>query len=535
MRALLAITLLTGCTGQLDDAQPLRPGQGTREVEVLPFEPVSPLARRLTREEYLNTVEDALGVTVPAAEAAGLPDDLPVGGFVNTGQGQATLPDHVRAFSELATFITGEMDFGAFVDAHASCRDAGCEAGFVDAAGAQIFRRPVTASERDDFVALFTAIRAEGASFEEAARAVVEGMLQSPQFLYLYLDENADERVVRGHAMASRLSYFLWLSAPDEELLRAARDGELDAPDGVAAQAARMLEDPRARRSTARFIYDWARLATLPNGDGLKPELIEATVAFYQRHIWESDAPLLSLLTSQEAALTPALAERWALGSLGDGVQFYDTSELEGRVGLLTQPGIVAGMTNADGGEIVARGLFLLDQMFCRDAPSPPADLQTIIDGFLEELPEDASDRLIAETRLEREECATCHATFDPLAYGFEQLDYRGGFRTEDDHGNVMRTDGWIPGQYTTSGLNEAYADLDEYAHALAANPEVQMCFARRHVEHAMGTQLGDRQRAAARDLALELVAGGGDYRSLVDAIVRHDVFRTYAVPEAAE
>ncbi|MEC7525445.1 MAG: DUF1592 domain-containing protein [Myxococcota bacterium] len=534
MRALLALLLLTGCVGRVADDQPLRPGERTREIEVLPFEPVSPLARRLTREEVLHTLEDSLGVTAPAAEADAIPDDLPVGGFVNTGQGQATLPDHVRAYSRLATAVTAEMDLAAFVDAHAGCRDPGCEATFVASAGAQLFRRPLDAREQQDFEALFAAVAAEEASFDEAAGAVLEAMLQSPQFLYLYLDETAEERVVRGHAMASRLSYFLWLSAPDEALRRAAEAGELDSAEGVAAQAERMLDDPRARRSTARFIYDWARLATLPNGDGLKPELVEATVAFYQDHVWERGEPLLSILTSQSAALTPALAERWHLESLGDGVRFYDTSELEGRGGLLTQPGIVAGMTNADGGEIVARGLFLLDQMFCRDAPSPPADLQTIIDGFLEELPEDASDRLIAETRLERGDCATCHATFDPLAYGFEQLDYRGGFRTEDDHGNVMRTDGWIPGQYTVSGFNEPYADLDEYTAALARNPEVQMCFAQRHVEHAMGTQLGDRQRAAARDLAVELVAGGGDYRALVLAIVRHDVFRTYAAPEEA-
>src|SRR5690606_15663666 len=178
--------------------------------------------------------------------------------------------------------------------------------------------------------------------------------------------------------------------------------------------------------------------------------------------IWDESLAPTEVFSAKTIRLTPTLAEHLDLPSQGEGLRPYDLSGAPGRIGLLTHPGLVSGMTNADGGAIVARGLFLQTQLFCQETPSPPAALQDAIDDFVEELPETASDRMIAETRLEREQCGNCHGGFDPLAYGLEQFDYQGRFRSEDEHGNPLATNGWIPARVRTEGDDLSYDDVEE-------------------------------------------------------------------------
>lgn len=524
----MAALSIAGCQGEVTD-RPWRPGGPTAYG---PATPPPALARRLTTVEYDYTVRDLLGIELSDDDLRALPVDLPIGGFVNTAQGQATLPENVLAYDRLATRITELLDMGSFVGAHAPCTetaDASCREGFARSAGELLFRRPTTDDEVRSFAALHDAVAAEGGGFEEACASVLRAMLQSPQFLYVLAADAPDgDRVVRdadGYELASRLSYFLWRSAPDEELLRAAADGELSEAENLRAQAERLLDDPRAERATEEFIVDWARLRVLPDPDGQRADLVRSTVAFYQRYLWENDGALAQLWTEPSAVLTPELASAYGLEPEGDGLAVYDLSALEGRAGLLTQPGVMAGMTNADGGQIVARGLFLQAQLFCSEPPSPPANLDEIIEEFLGELPENPSDRLVAEVRLERPECGECHSSFDPLAYAFERFDFRGAYRLEDEHGNALVTDGWIPAQLV-GGEDRPYEGVDDYVGMLAEHPAVQRCFVTRNVQYALGTALDEEQEPAIRRIAYELERGPGDYRQLVATLVQQEIFR---------
>ncbi|MEZ4247399.1 MAG: DUF1592 domain-containing protein, partial [Polyangiales bacterium] len=324
------------------------------------------------------------------------------------------------------------------------------------------------------------------------------------------------------------LSYFLWSSAPDATLRDAAASGALDTDEGLEAQAERMLADPRAARSTARFLVDWAGLESIPDDDGLRDVLTEAAVVFYVDHA-SSDRPLVALLTTERAFLDATLAAHQGLAVEDEGLQAYDVSDVPGHVGLLTQPGVLAGMTNADGGAIVARGLFLQRQLFCGEVPDPPASLQGAIDEFVAGLPENASDRTIAETRLEREECAACHASFDPLAYAFERFDFRGAFRTTDEHGNALRTDGWIPSGLTPDGETRAYEEVEDYVADLAALPRVRDCLVRRHLEHALSTRLHGAAASQVHAFADALDEAGGSRAAFVRQLVRSELFRSFA------
>ncbi|HJL34918.1 MAG TPA: DUF1592 domain-containing protein, partial [Polyangiaceae bacterium LLY-WYZ-15_(1-7)] len=399
---------------------------------------------------------------------------------------------------------------------------------------------PLDAREQAAFEALFAAVAAEEVGWERAARAVAEAMLQSPGFLYLLQDElagrgdgdgDANVRTLGGYEMASRLSYALWASAPDEALLDAAEAGELDEPAGIAAQVERMLEDEaKVARVTERFVVDWARLASLPDEDGRKGELMASAVAFYDDHA-RRGAPLYGLFDAERAFLTPALAEAWGLEPAGEGVRAYDLSGLDGRGGLLGQPGVIAGMTNADGGAIVARGLFLQHQVFCGSPPDPPASLQDEIDAFAAALPETASDREVFERRLMRAECAACHAQFDPLALAFERYDFRGAFREEDEHGNALDDRGWLPASLDADGAEVAYAGLGEYLGLVAAHPRARRCLVQRHAEQALGATLESGQIGAVVELA-EAVGEEGSRADLLRALATHDLFRTQRVPE---
>ncbi len=330
--------------------------------------------------------------------------------------------------------------------------------------------------------------------------------------------------------MAARLSYLLWASAPDAELRRAAAEGLLDDPAGILSEVERMLRDgEKIRRVEERFILDWARLEALPDDDGLREDLIDSAAAFYAEHVSRGE-PLFALLTSETAYLTGALAERYGATPGGAEVAPYDTAGLPNRGGLLTQPGVLAGMTNADGGEIVVRGLFLQHQLFCTEAPSPPAALAGEIDAFAAAQPPDASSRQIAEARLMRGECAVCHSHFDPLAYGFEVFDYRGGYRQADEFGNTLSPDGWIPASLSPSGEDQPYRDLDSYVARLAANEAVQRCLVQRHLEYALASRLHSEHLPSIAAITEDL--GDGSVTDLIRRLVVHDLFRLMPVEE---
>ncbi|MEL6179736.1 MAG: DUF1592 domain-containing protein, partial [Myxococcota bacterium] len=500
-----------------------------------PFEPFDPVVRRLTLDEYRYTINDIFGIQLTGSDLEDYPDEQPLGGFVRTARGQTVLPEHVRAYWNLAERIVEDNNaLNTFIQAHSDCtniNNADCGQSFIEQASLTLFRHPPTDRERQVLTDLFTTVAEVEVGFTETAQAVTMAMLQMPSFLYLIEIEQAEgtRRDIGGYEMASRLSYTLWGSPPDSTLYEAAANGRLDTPEGIAAEVDRMLtENDKLARVVGRFVRDWGRLDSLPDDDGLKGELIEIAVAHYSAHMLRG-ASVFELLTDQHATLTPALAEAYGIEDVQPDIHTYDTSGLPGRVGLLTQPGIVAGMTNADGGAIVARGLFLQAQLLCGDVFEPPDSLADAIDSFVDELPEDATDRDIAEERLTRGECAGCHAQFDPLAYGFESFNYRGAWIEQDSQGRDVRVDGWIPANWSDTDERQFYDNMEDYMEMLSANSTVRRCLIQRQIEYATGQLIETGQQRAVYDLVDALMMGDGSYEELLRELVVHQVFRTMA------
>lgn len=533
----LACLSISGCTGELGAGSRARehaPTGGLPDESFPATASVEPIVRRLTTDELARTVRDVVGVNLRASDLQRLPQARPIEGFIHVASGQTVSTDHVRAYAELASVIVGDPAFFDFRDAHGDCDEitADCRDAFVEAAGRALFRRPLSGDEVIAFSTLFDAAVAEQADYDEATGLVAEAMLQSPGFLYLLQaeTEGGETRELDGYEMASRLSYFLWGSAPDDALYEAAESGRLTSVGEVEDQARRMLADEnRVREGVARFVVDWARLQSLPDEDGLKAARIEGAVAYYTDRV-DSESDLFSLYGDGSLFANAALAEAYGLEPDQAGVAEYLLPVDMGPGGLLGQPGIVAGMTNADGGEIVARGLFLMAQLFCKTPPQFAASLQDAIDEFIEEQPVDASDRQIADARLTRQECAGCHSTFDPLAYGFEQFDYLGAFRTADEFGNVLTTDGWVPALLSDQGEQLTYDDTEGLMALLRQSLAVRRCMTKHQTEYALGLKLGDGQSRFVAEIGAAAEAGGGTHESIVMAIVTHELFRTTAV-----
>jgi len=313
-----AALLAFGCSADLDgngdsdaDGNGMGPDGGTSTVPDDPDDPYgddattleevglgSPLVRRLTRDELRYTLGDTFGIDVSEADVDEVPADRPLEGFVNVATSQTVLPDHVRAYWNLGEDFVTRLDWDTLLATHAACTDSTtqCQSGFVESLGSKLFRAPLSAEASEAFSGLFAAVlNEEGSTFQMGASAVVQAMLQSPQFLYRIECETAestdlnpgDERLVRGREMATRLSYLAWASAPDDELFRAADAGELDTIEGITTQLARLLTDvERAKRVTGRYIRDWGRLAALPDDGGLKAQLIDSLIGTYNHMLW---------------------------------------------------------------------------------------------------------------------------------------------------------------------------------------------------------------------------------------------------------
>lgn len=298
-----------------------------------------------------------------------LPEDRPLSGFAGLAEGQTVLPEHVLGYAEIARAVAQDPAAGTFLEAHDRCGQAvDRPEAFVRSAGAILFRGPVP----DESVARIAEVCRAVTEIADAGagrRAALEVMLQSPRFLYLVEMEPAGEPAAAGpYALASRLAVGLWSSAPDAALLADAEAGRLGTPEGLEAAAARLLDDPaKVARVWRRFVLDWARLESLPEGDGLKADLQDGAVAFLLEHL-ASGGAVLDLFEPARLYLTPRLARARDLPSAGPGVQAFPSGP--GARGFLAQPGVVAGMTNADGGAIVARGLFLQAQLFCGEPPT---------------------------------------------------------------------------------------------------------------------------------------------------------------------
>ena len=475
--------------------------------------------RRLTRFEYDNTVRDLLGDTTRPAQSRFSPDEL-YGGFAANAVApisKTQLDEYAAAAEDLAaTFVETQLD--QWIDCPVS--DSACAATFVTELGRRAFRRPLEPTEVDDYVALYEDARA-GWDGLTGLRMVVQAMLLSPSFLYHVepaaapADPEADALglvEVEPYALASRISYFVWASMPDDELLDAAEAGELSTPEGLEAQVRRMLEDERAADAIASFTAQWMHLEGLrdkvkdaelyPQWNETLAEAMEhEALAFTDEVIRHGDGSLRTLLTAGWTMADPELAALYgAEPAEGGGFGRVELPEGE-RAGLLTQAAFLT--TNAHAAETswVHRGLFVRQSLLCQTLPAPPVGVEV-------NDPNDAG-------RLENPECMGCHTMIDPIGWGFDDYDSLGQFSGDGQPGEV-------------AGVPEVgqFDDVVQLASELAQSPTVHDCVATQWFRFAARRSETLADSCALDDIKARFADSGQDIRELVVAVVASEAFR---------
>ncbi len=483
--------------------------------------------RRLTRKQYANAVRDMMGI---AADVEGLDDDEKAGPFdANvTAPVSAVTVEQYRALAEdlaeEAVTMVGEI---------VSCDPAtpACGETFVDDFGRRAYRRPLSADER----AAYLGVMNEAETFEDGMRLVVQTMLQSPNFLYVVElslpDPGADDvAVLDGYELASRLSLFLWNSIPDVELLDAAEDGSLDTPEGLRAEATRLLADSRARDAIASFHTQWMGVDELEHATKdpdmfpdwnltMSAAMKSEMERFAQAVVLQGDGKLETLLSADFSYIDDPLFDLYGVAkpeghTIGDPVALDPTQ----RAGLLTQAGFLAAHAHPDQSGPIQRGVEVRTNLLCTPPPPPPPGVNAIPPN-----PDpDATTREIFEEHTENPECAGCHELIDGIGLGFEGYDAVGAYREMqnglpvDQSGNVLGSD--IDGEFDGAV---------ELANKLATSDDVRSCVARQWFRYAFG-RIEDTDGDACSLEVLDSAFAASDYdvRELMVALVETDAFR---------
>jgi hypothetical protein len=498
--------------------------------------PASPL-RRLTRLEYNNTARDLFGFDL--APADGFPADEVAGGFSNNASVLTVSPLLAEKYLEAAEKLAAEAvkNLTALLPCDpAAMGEEPCARQFVQRFGRRALRRPLEAPDVERLMRAFAAGRADG-SFAEGIEVVIRAALQSPSFLYRFEIGGmpaAGEKLVRltQPELASRLSYFLWGSMPDDNLSAAADAGGLGSSHQVAQQARIMLQDPRARRAVTEFHRQWlgvGTLDTLVKDAQAHPEFTEELrvamraelPAFIDHLIWSADRRLATLLTAPLGFASGPLATLYGVAAPGPaaGADPQMVSFPPGaRAGVLTQAAVLAVHALPDQSSPVMRGKFVRERFLCQEPPPPPPDLNVTPPEVDPSQP--TRERFAQHTA--SPSCAVCHQLMDPIGFGFEGYDAIGRLRTMDG-GRAVDESGWV---VESDDLDGPFRGAGELGEKLAQSGQVRDCVATQWFRYAFGRHeaaVGDACSLAAVRKAF--TSSGGDIRELLVALTQTESF----------
>ncbi|WP_437662615.1 DUF1592 domain-containing protein [Sorangium sp. So ce1182] len=539
-----ATLLLAGCTGSLgapDEGDGPSPG-GAAASQVAERS----MFPRLSHAQWENTVRDLLRLDDRPGLSASFTTD-PLGGvFDNNEAALLVTPglwgDYQRAAEELAAMVTDDEEkLGRLVPADLPAEPEARAEAFVERFGERAFRRPLTAEERDTYLALFRRGKElfDGEDpFVAGVRAALEALLQSPHFVYR-VELGAGPAKgglipLSGYEVATKLAYLFWNTTPSDELLAAAKAGELSTSEAVRAHAERMLEDPRAREVVGAFhrqLYDHEQYHDLNKDQALYPEFVpemgddmqrEAEL-FVEHVVFDKEGGLTDLLTSRTAFVNDHLAAVYGVD--GEFSEAFKQVELDGaeRSGLLTRLGFLAAKATARQPDSIHRGVFVNLRILCAALPPPPDNATGLPPG------EKATNRERVEAHTGKGTCGeACHGTMiNPAGFAFEHYDAIGKYRTTDNGVPVNAAD-----TYYLGGEPRSYADAIEFSRVLAESNEAHACYARRWVEFAQGREVGAKDRELINELG-EASHGGASTKELILQIVSSASFLARVPAEA--
>jgi hypothetical protein len=506
-----------------------------------PADPGTLTLRRLNRVEYNNTVRDLLETNLRPAD--NFPDDDIHHGFDTIGSTLSISPLHLEMYEKAADELIEEL----FADAATSARrqrllpcnvgsDLACARSVIGAFAKKAFRRPVATAEIDRLAALITQAQAAGGTQEHGVKVALKAVLMSPHFVYrVEVDadpETMTPRRLSNHELASRLSYFLWSTTPDDELIRAADENRLQQDGELAAQVGRLLDSPKAASLIANFAGQWLFTrsidkhepdrAAFPNFNAaLKTAMRQETERFFEAFLKEQRL-LGEFLTADFSFLNGPLATHYGLPA---PAQEFGSVSLAGseRRGLLTQGTFLLLTSVPTRTSPVKRGKWVLEQLLCSPPKPPPPGVEGLDEGpgvtgtLRERLEQHRADPV----------CASCHNAMDPIGLGLENFDAVGAYRTMDN-GLPIVASGELPGPVR-------FSSAKELAELIAKDSRFDACVTQQLVNYGVGRGLKtlETEAYAARDkqwiahLTQQARIRGGTLRDAIETVVTSELFRS--------
>ena len=522
--------------------------------------------RRLNRSEYGHTIRDLTGLDLDPANE--LPTDDSGYGFDTIGEVLTMSPLLVEKYLAVATRI-GEAVADEAVATEGrypeqvrrvfplgpepadTARRAEHLRDTIARLGARAFRRPLDAATCERLLAIAAAaIDAPGGSFERGVAAALTAMLAAPRFLFRVEQPGAGP-IDRGavplddHSLATRLSYLLWSSLPDDELVEVARAGELH--QRLGEQVDRLIADARADRFVADFVGQWLKTRDVETAAFDVREILRSRDQFMAERIFSprvraamrqetellvarllrDDRPATDLLVARETFLNSRLARFYGIpGVEGPEMRLMSLAPDSHRGGLLTHASFLAVTSNPTRTSPVKRGLFILENLLGTPTPPPPPDVPPLEAAARSD--RRPSMRELMELHRRDALCASCHERMDPLGLALEGYNALGQWRGH--HADGLDTSGRLV-------TGETFADARELAEVIAGprRRDFHRCLAEKLLTYALGRGLEYFDGPAVDTIVDEMERDGGGLRALVQAVCRSVPFRMMRPPQPAE
>jgi hypothetical protein len=404
--------------------------------------------------------------------------------------------------------------------------------------GRRAFRRPVSDEQLGWLMGLYDGALAEASPWDEAVQYGMKGALLHPAFLYrIELDppEGTAARRLDGYELASRLSYFLWSTMPDEALLQAAEAGALEDSAGLLDQTQRMVSDAQSQALAKNLGGQWFNVRKLddiepnpevyPAYDAELRASMEHQLTYLAEDFFAGRVNLEQLLLDQESWVDARLAAHYGLTWPEGDDGFVKMPLPDGQLGLMGTAGWLATNSNPTHPNAVRRGKWVLQNLLCDVPPPPPPDVEGMAPA--EPDPADGSVREQEEALRAEMYCQNCHREMDPIGFAMGSFDGLGVLRTEDELGFPIDTVSAIDGAPVSS--------LEEVARYVLDDARMPRCIVDKTFTYALGRAPSERDEQDLQVVTDRFVASGMNFQGLVQALVTSRAFQYRSVAVEAE
>jgi Protein of unknown function (DUF1588)/Protein of unknown function (DUF1592)/Protein of unknown function (DUF1585)/Protein of unknown function (DUF1595)/Protein of unknown function (DUF1587) len=522
-----------GADGTDTDTDTADSGSGSEGEPELPPEDVELVlagqSRRMTQAELDNTLEDLIGdLTRPAQMFLSEDEHTP---FDNDYTLQTVSRTYVESMEVLSIDVANRLiETPARRDLVVPCTPTGpddeaCFRQFIESFGRLALRRPLLPEEVDAYVTLQSFatedIAAVDNDFYTAVALVISAIIQDPEFLYRLEvgSPTTDPGVFKldDYELAVRVSFLLWGSTPDDQLLADAEAGLLEDPIERADIVDRMLGDAKAQRQLHRWHAMWLGYRGIPHSAELVDAFNRETTALIDRVVFEDQASYLELFTSSQTYVDDFLAAHYGFTAPAGGEGWIDYPA--DRAGILSHGSVLASFSKFTDTSPTQRGILIAERLQCNPIPRPPPEVDSDNPPGNPDDPTACKEDRYAAHR-EIESCANCHNLMDPIGFGLENYDIGGVFRATDDGKPecTITGAGELPGVGTFSGPKEL-------ADRLLESGRLERCVAEQYLTYASGRDLAAEEGPAIDHLLTAFEAAGYDFRQMMTNHVVDELF----------